>query len=217
MSLALGHQVAAAQDRFTLGSPSLTVAEVQGRPAMVERLRSLGYEVWHFGESWVRVSYETDRVVGWWNADGALKVELRAGADVTRGTTFAAGSSGDDLVRLQGTPKGLTPYPETGISIWRYGPSTVRVALTDGRVVSWDDPVASCVRAVRRSTIYRVPPATPTSVGERLPCCLRAAFPRERQRPRPLQARHRSSRRRCGWKTTVATERSMVMSAPWSA
>lgn len=140
MSLALCHQAAVAQDRFTLGSPSLTVAEVQGRPAMVERLRSLGYEVWHFGESWVRVSYETDRVVGWWNADGALKVELRAGADVTRGTTFAAGSSGDDLVRLQGTPRGLTPYPETGIAVWRYGPSTVRVALTDGRVVSWDDP-----------------------------------------------------------------------------
>ena len=138
--LALAVSAARGQDRFTLGSPSLAVAEVQGRPAMVERLRSLGYEVWHFGDSWVRVSYETDRVMGWWNADGGLKVEMRAGGDVTRGTTFGEGSSGDDLVRLQGTPKGIIPYPETGLALWRYGPSTVRVALTDGRVVSWDDP-----------------------------------------------------------------------------
>ena len=139
-SLVLCVGSAAGQDRFTLGSTSVTVAEVQGRPALVERLRSLGYEVWHFGDSWVRVSYDTDRVMGWWNGDGGLKVEMRAGADVTRGTTFGAGSSSDDLVRLQGTPKGIIPYPETGIALWRYGPSTVRVALTDGRIVSWDDP-----------------------------------------------------------------------------
>ena len=140
IALLLFAGVARAQDRFTLGSPSLTVAEVQGRPPMVERLRSQGYEMWHYGESWVRVSSETDRVTGWWNADGALKVELRPGGDVTRATTFTAGSSADDLVRLQGTPRGIQPYPESGVALWRYGPSTVRVALADGRVVSWDDP-----------------------------------------------------------------------------
>ena len=44
-SLVLCVGSAAGQDRFTLGSTSVTVAEVQGRPALVERLRSLGYEV----------------------------------------------------------------------------------------------------------------------------------------------------------------------------
>jgi len=136
----LGARAASAQDRFTLGSPSRTVAEAQGRPPMVERLRSQGYEVWRYGESWVRVSYESDRVTGWWNADGTLKVELRAGPDVTRATAFAVGSSGDDLVRLQGTPRGIMPNPENGLALWRYGNAIVRVALTDGRVVSWDDP-----------------------------------------------------------------------------
>lgn len=130
----------AAQDRFTLGALSQTVAEVQGRPPLVERLRSQGYEIWRYGESWVRVSYETDRVTGWWNADGALRVEMRAGPDITRSVSFTVGSTTDDLVRLQGTPRGIQPYPEIGLALWRYGSSTVRVALTDGRVVSWDDP-----------------------------------------------------------------------------
>ncbi len=139
-ALAVCGAAAAAQDRFTLGAPSQTVAEVQGRPPMVERLRSQGYEVWHFGENWVRISYESDRVIGWWNADGGLKTEMRAGPDISRAASFTVGSSGDDLVRLQGTPRGIMPYPESGIALWRYGNSTVRVALTDGRVVSWDDP-----------------------------------------------------------------------------
>lgn len=137
--MAFGAGPARAQDRFTLGSPSLTVAEVQGRPPMVERLRSQGYELWRYGESWVRVDTDGDRVSGWWNADGRLRVEMRAGPDVTRATTFVAGSTTDDLVRLQGTPRGIQPYPERGIALWRYGSSTVRVALSDGRVVSWED------------------------------------------------------------------------------
>ncbi|MDQ8155380.1 MAG: hypothetical protein P3B98_12030, partial [Gemmatimonadota bacterium] len=76
VAAALAAAPAVAQDRFTLGSPSLTVAEVQGRPPMVERLRSQGYEIWRYGESWVRISAETDQVIGWWNADGRLKVEM---------------------------------------------------------------------------------------------------------------------------------------------
>ena len=136
----LASRPAAAQDHFTLGSPSLDVAQAQGRPPMVERLRSQGYEVWHYGDSWVRVSYDSDRVIGWWNADGGLHVEMRPGSDVTRAVTFAVGASSDDLVRLQGTPRGIVPYPESGLALWRYGNATVRVALTDGRVVSWDDP-----------------------------------------------------------------------------
>ena len=160
---------AAAQERFTLGSPSATVAETQGRPPMVERLRSQGYEVWHYGDNWVRISSESDRVVGWWNGDGSLKVEMRAGADVSRAATFAVGSSTDDLVRLQGTPRGIQPYPESGIALWRYGAGVVRVALTDGRVVSWDDPTrvlrARCPTpddyACSGSAGYAPPPSPP--------------------------------------------------------
>ncbi len=88
-----------AQTTWTLGSPSTTVSKVQGQPRLVERLASLGYEVWRYGDNWVRLSYADDRVAGWWNVDGKLKVELHPGSDTTGEDTFTSGSSRDDVLR----------------------------------------------------------------------------------------------------------------------
>jgi hypothetical protein len=130
----------AAQAKWTLGSPSTLVAKLQGRPRLVERLVSLGYEVWRYGDSWVRLSYADDRVSGWWNADGLLKVEMRAGGDTTRERTFTSGSSRDDVVRLHGTPAALELRPESGVMLLRYGAAVVTVSSHNGRVLSWEDP-----------------------------------------------------------------------------
>jgi hypothetical protein len=132
--------MASAQAAWTLGSPSTLVAKLQGRPRLVERLTSLGYEVWHFGDSWVRLSCVDDRVVGWWNADGALKAELRPRADTTRERAFAVGSTRDDVTRLQGTPTAVEARPELTLLLLRYGTSVVRVSGRDARVMSWEDP-----------------------------------------------------------------------------
>lgn len=139
LGLALSPPPVLAQAKWTLGSPSTLVQKIQGQPAFVERLVSLGYEVWHFGGSWVRLGYADDRVVGWFNAEGALKVELRAGADTTRERTFAAGSTLDDVVRLQGTPSAATVQQQEGLLLLGYGQSVVRVTSVGLRVVSWDD------------------------------------------------------------------------------
>ena len=140
-SVLLFMQLAAAppKQKWTLGSPSSLVEQVQGKPLFVERLVSLGYQVWRFGDSWVRLSYSDDRVIAWSNT-GALKVELRPGADTTRDRRFGAGSTRDDVVRLQGTPTALEPRPDAGLVLLLYGTSVVRISATDGRVVSWQSP-----------------------------------------------------------------------------
>lgn len=132
--------LASAQVKWTLGSPSSTVLKIQGRPLLVERLESLGYELWRYGESWVRLSAIDGRVVGWWNADGALKVAWRPGSDTTSDGTFTSGSSHDDVLRLHGTPTAVEPRPASGIVVLRFGASLVSVSSRDGRVLSWQDP-----------------------------------------------------------------------------
>ncbi|MBA4070843.1 MAG: hypothetical protein C0497_03265 [Gemmatimonas sp.] len=132
--------LASAQVKWTLGSPSPTVLKIQGRPLLVERLESLGYELWRYGESWVRLSSIDGRVAGWWNADGALKVAWRPGSDTTSEGTFTSGSSRDDVLRLHGTPTAVEPRPASGAVVLRFGPSLVSVSSRDGRVLSWLDP-----------------------------------------------------------------------------
>ncbi|MHB1312433.1 MAG: caspase family protein [Gemmatimonadaceae bacterium] len=125
--------------RWTLGSPAALVVNAQGQPQLVERLASLGYEVWRYGDNWVRLSDTDHHVAGWWNADGALLVELLAGADTTQERTFTTGSSRDDVVRLQGTPTGLEARPEFGVVLLRYATAVVSISSRDRRVVSWRD------------------------------------------------------------------------------
>jgi hypothetical protein len=132
--------VAQREEHFSLGSASSVVARVQGRPQLVERLASLGYERWTFDRSWVRIRNADDRVDAFANIDGALKVELRPGPDTTTDRAFGVGSSRSDVIRLQGTPQSYEPRPEAGAVLVRYGRATVRFGLDNGRVVSWDDP-----------------------------------------------------------------------------
>ena len=127
------------RETWTLGSRAVDVERIEGRPELIERLGSLGYEVWHFGDDWVRLSYSDERVAGWSNADGALKVVLRGGRDTTRGKTFSVGSTLDDLIRLQGTPSSFVSAPDAGLRVLRFGTAVVRVGLADDRVVSWSD------------------------------------------------------------------------------
>ena len=129
-----------ARESWTLGSPASEVERIEGRPSLVERLGSLGYTTWHFGDDWVRLGYTDARVVGWWNGDGALKVELRAGRDTTRDRSIGAGTTRDDVVRLHGTPTALVSAPDLRLRLLRYGTAVVRVGADDDRVVSWDDP-----------------------------------------------------------------------------
>src|SRR4051812_36727924 len=69
--------VAVAQASFTLGSPAADVRRTQGVPSVIERLGSLGVEIWTFGAASVRFSSDSLRVIGWEDAGRTLRASIR--------------------------------------------------------------------------------------------------------------------------------------------
>ena len=129
---------ARAQATFTLGSTASDVRRAQGIPSVIERLHSLGLEIWTFGAATVRLSSDSLRVVGWEDdARRTLHARIDAGPNATSATTFGAGSHRDDVARLMGTPIAVREDRAHGTMRWRYGASTISIGMTDGRVVGW--------------------------------------------------------------------------------
>jgi len=126
-----------AQETFTLGSPAAQVRRAQGTPGVIERLGSLGLEIWTFGAATVRLSADSQRVIGWEDASRTLHVSLTPGPHTTSALTVAAGSHADDVVRLMGTPNAIREDRTRGTMTWRYGRSSVRISLADQRVVAF--------------------------------------------------------------------------------
>jgi hypothetical protein len=130
---------ARAQSTFTLGSTTADVRRAQGVPSVIERLHSLGVEIWTYGAATVRFSADSLRVVGWEDAGHMLRATVAAGPNVTTATTFGAGSHRDDVVRLMGTPVAIREDRTHGTASWRYGTSTVTIGGADQRVIGWID------------------------------------------------------------------------------
>jgi hypothetical protein len=128
-----------AQATFTLGSSAADVRRAQGVPTVIERLHSLGLELWTFGAATVRFSADSLQVIGWENAARTLHVVLRPGPNATASDTFGAGSHADDVVRLMGTPESVRENRALGTMAWRYGTSTVTIATADRRVVGFSN------------------------------------------------------------------------------
>src|SRR5690349_23001312 len=74
---------AGAQETFTLGSSAADVRRAQGVPTVIERLHSLGLEIWTFGAASVRLSSDSMRVIGWEDAGRTLRAAVRPGPNVT--------------------------------------------------------------------------------------------------------------------------------------
>jgi hypothetical protein len=128
---------ARAQGTFTLGSTAAEVRRAQGVPNVIERLRSLGLEIWTFGASTVRFSSDSLRVVGWDDSGRTLRATMQPGPNVTTSAMFGAGSYADDVVRVMGTPHSVREDHARGTMLWRYGASSVSIGLADRRVLSW--------------------------------------------------------------------------------
>ena len=139
--------------RWTLGSSSTEVVRAQGPADFTERLVSLGYDVWHYDGSWVRLSTRDDRVIAWANNDGALAVELRPSGPVLTDATFARGSTRDDVVRLQGTPTVYAPQASAGMVLLQYGTAVVQISEPDNRVLSWSDPSGRSLKVRTAGTV----------------------------------------------------------------
>jgi hypothetical protein len=128
---------ARAQATFTLGSPAAQVRRAQGVPSVIERLHSLGLEIWTYGAATVRMSSDSLTVIGWDDAGRTLRASMLPGPNATRAATFGAGSHADDVVRLMGTPSAVREDPAHGTMVWRYGVSAVSIGLADRRVIAW--------------------------------------------------------------------------------
>ena len=129
---------ARAQSTFTLGSAQADVRRAQGVPSVIERLRSLGVEIWTYGAATVRFSSDSLRVVGWEDAGGTLHATA-SGPNVSASRTFGAGSHRDDVARLMGTPTSIREDRAHGTMSWRYGASAVTISNADQRVLGWVD------------------------------------------------------------------------------
>ncbi len=162
---------------FTLGSPAASVVAAQGeRPVRVDRLGSLGLEIWHFRGSSVKLGWDDGRVVEWSNADGALNVELPPRSAIRGDTIVRLGGSADPVLRRYGTPDAVVRMLSDGAALWGYRTATVKVSLSDRRVLGWSDP----------DDVLRLDGPSRASITDRLETGGRAAPPPRRGSQRPL-------------------------------
>ncbi|MBN2230184.1 MAG: hypothetical protein JW779_11410 [Candidatus Thorarchaeota archaeon] len=121
---------------YTRGSYKDDVLRLQGTPSDISRYPALGYEQWRYGWSTVRISTRNDRVIEW-NNKGNLKVQLPPGKNVTNAKNITVGLHRDDVLRLQGTPSGISRYPALGYEQLSYNWGNVKISLKTNSVVDW--------------------------------------------------------------------------------
>ncbi len=137
-AMALAAQVPA---RFTLGDSRERVRQVQGTPEVIERLASLGTEVWSYGTSTIKFDPRTGHVVEYIDGERRLKVTLAPRGASARAHPSPAplplGASRDEVVRRFGTPWAYTRDAGARHAFLAYGRSIVRLTLDGDRVDGW--------------------------------------------------------------------------------
>ncbi|MCB9654667.1 MAG: hypothetical protein H6729_11115 [Deltaproteobacteria bacterium] len=121
-----------------LGSTTSAVIATMGTPMKWSRWSSHREQwCWDVGDRSC-LSFRDERVVGWENRDGALRVtivpergEISSGAP--QALFFDVGDSADEVARLMGTPLAIED------DTWFYL-KDASVSFKAGRVVTWDDP-----------------------------------------------------------------------------
>ena len=129
----------ASSEFFSRGSHEDDVLRIQGTPTEIHRYAALGYEDWYYGLNEVTISTATRRVTEWTNSNGALKVRLPPGANVTGSEFFSRGSHEDDVLRIQGTPTEIHRYAALGYEDWYYGLNEVTISTATRRVTQWSN------------------------------------------------------------------------------
>ncbi len=130
------------QDYFTRGSSQDVVQHVQGTPKEITVFYD--EEKWCYGSyglTCVTFSLPERLVTKWDNYDGALKVLLLPlTSEPTTEGYFTRGSSQDDVLHVQGTPKEIvTFYDEEKWCYGSYGLTCVTFSLPERLVTEWDN------------------------------------------------------------------------------
>jgi hypothetical protein len=140
-AVALAAQVPA---RFALGDSRERVRQVQGSPDVIERLPSLGAEVWSYGNSTVKFDPRTGHVVEYIDGDRRLKVSVAPRTKQPPGpppiaarAPITLGATRDEVLRAYGVPWAYTRDANARHHFLAYGRSIVRLIADDDRVDGW--------------------------------------------------------------------------------
>ncbi|MEW6235312.1 MAG: hypothetical protein AB1656_07995 [Candidatus Omnitrophota bacterium] len=118
---------------FKAGSTKEEVIAAQGSPSRVSRFEQLKMEIWSYGLA--TVTFRNERVAEWLNIGSVLNIDM--GKKNPDASPFAVGSSKEDVLASEGTPKSVKLFPALKQEIWFYGFSTV--TFIDGAVVAWNN------------------------------------------------------------------------------
>lgn len=119
---------------FTLGDNKDVIIHVLGQPSEIDTFPSSDEEWWSFGFS--RVFFNGGRVSGWESNDLEAHPLKAYCSKESNATSFAQGSSFQDVIAAMGTPTGIRRM-SSGLIWVHYGRS--RVDLKHGAVVGWDN------------------------------------------------------------------------------
>ena len=124
---------------FSLGDTRAQVRRAQGPPEVIERLTSLGTEIWSWRSASVQFSAASGRVVGWQDPQRELRAMARGGGTQTTNRQIALGSSASDVLRLLGQPTSAAAVQHSEHWGYRGGRAIVAVDSVRRTVIGWVD------------------------------------------------------------------------------
>ena len=120
---------------ISLGSTLDDVILIQGTPLSIQVISSSTVFTYDTGDS-ISVANATKKVVSWNNTGGSLRIAMVPGNGTTGATKITLGSTLDDVIAIQGTPRSI--QVGFGYTIFNYGSSdSISISSTTNRVISW--------------------------------------------------------------------------------
>lgn len=121
--------------QWDLGSTKADVLKIQGTPSRIAEYGYADLETLHYGSSTVDLANE--RVVGYNNRAGVLKVRTRPILTGGNASVWTPTSSREAVLQVQGTPTQISLSPSTCTETFYYGNSTV--TLRNGFIAGYDN------------------------------------------------------------------------------
>lgn len=136
---------------ITIGSHKDSVLLVQGTPTVIPNMGIYDHYTWSYDKNAISVfNYfdflkTTDKVFGWNNTDGSLKVIMVPGNNTSSATKISIGSHKDDVIKIQGTPTSIPDYRIYTYYRWSYNKNGLssstyfNFSTTDDTVIGWSN------------------------------------------------------------------------------
>lgn len=125
---------------WTIGSSKETVEEIEGTPVRIRKSQVVESWSYNWGDS-VTFDIQTGKVFGWYNESGRLRAAMVTNGKIARPdpkATFQEGSTKEDVVRAQGSPKRVEKNTMLRQETWTYNRGdTVTFDSQNDRVLSW--------------------------------------------------------------------------------